>query len=103
VKKLLGVTREEEREAGCGIGDSDRTSTPGMVRASLGCYSNESDIDLFIEMLEKIVRREYKGTYTQDSSTGAFHPDGYRMDLNKYFSFFEDAGHVKDRSYSEAS
>ena len=103
VKKLLGVTKEEEREAGCGTGDADRTGTPGMVRASLGCYSNESDIDRFIEVLEKIVRREYKGTYTQDPSSGTFHPEGYRMDLNKYFRFFEHAALAKDRSYSEAS
>jgi hypothetical protein len=74
-----------------------------MVRASLGCYSNEADIDLFIEMLERIVRREYKGTYRQDPSSGAFFPEGFEMNVNRYFSFFEEAGGVKDRSYSEAS
>jgi len=103
VKRLLGVTKEEEREAGCGTGDTDRTATPGMVRASLGCYSNEADIDWFLEVLGRIVRREYKGKYIQDPASGAFQPEGFRVDVERYFSFFEDAGQVKDRSYSEAS
>jgi selenocysteine lyase/cysteine desulfurase len=103
VKKLLGVSPEEERQAGCGIGDSDRTSTPGMVRASLGCYSNEADIDAFLEMLGKILRGEHKGTYNQDPTSGSFHPEGFTADLNSYFSFFAGAGQMRDRSYSEAS
>ena len=103
VKKLLGVTKEEEREAGCGIGETDRTATPGMVRASLGCYSNEADVDAFLDMLERIVRGDYKGTYTQDPASGAFRAKGFAMDVGRYFSFFEDAGRVTDRTYSEAS
>jgi hypothetical protein len=103
VKRLLGVTKEEEREAGCGIGDTDRTATPGMVRASLACYSNEADLDAFTEMLSRIVRNEYKGKYTQDPSSGAFQPEGFSMEVSRYFSFFEDAAGVKDRTYSEAS
>jgi hypothetical protein len=103
VKKLLGVSREEEREAGCGVGDTDRTATPGMVRASLGCYTTEEDIDRFLEMLGRIVSGEYRGKYTQDPVSGTFQPDGFRMDVERYFSFFEDAGGMKDRTYSEAS
>jgi selenocysteine lyase/cysteine desulfurase len=103
VKRLLGMTKEEELEAGCGVGDTDRTATPGMVRASLGCYSNEEDVDRFLEMLERIVRNEYKGKYSQEPASGAFQPEGFRMVMDRYFSFFESAGEVKDRTYSEAS
>jgi selenocysteine lyase/cysteine desulfurase len=103
VKKLLKVSREQEKDAGCGVGDADRTATPGMVRASLGCYSNKADVDAFLEMLEKIVRKEYKGKYVQDPSTGAFCPEGYDVSVDKYFSFFASAEIPGDRTYSEAS
>jgi selenocysteine lyase/cysteine desulfurase len=103
VKKLLNVTKEEEKGAGCGVGDADRTATPGMVRASLGCYSNEADVDAFLEMIGRITRKEYKGRYTQDVSSGAFVPEGYNVSIDTYFSFFDPAVSSKDRTYSEAS
>ena len=103
VKKLLGVKKEDEIDAGCGIGDGDRSRTPGMVRASLGCYSNTADIDALTDMLEKIVRHEYKGTYTQDPSSGAFMAEGFEPDLSRYFSFFRPVGQATSRTYSEAS
>jgi len=103
VKRLLNVSPEEEREAGCGTGNADKSLVPGMVRASLGCYSNEADIDLFLEMLERIVRREYKGEFVQDPSSGSFVPTGYDLAFNKYFSFFDSVASVKERTYSESS
>jgi selenocysteine lyase/cysteine desulfurase len=102
VKRLLNVTPEEEKEAGCGVG-SDKSRTPGLVRASLGCYSNEADVDAFLEMVEKIVRREYKGNYHQDSASGVFNAKGFEVAIGKYFSFLDPGAFSKERTYSEAS
>ena len=55
MRKLLNVTPEEEkskRAERC-----DNPVLPGMVRASFGCYNNEEDVDRFVEMLERIVRK----------------------------------------------
>jgi len=103
VKKLLGVSKEQELDAGCGIGDGDRSRTPGMVRASLGCYSNREDIDRFVEMVDIIARKEFRGTYRQDPASGAFVAEGFETDLSRYFSFFNEVSPGKTRSYSEAS
>jgi len=103
VKKLLKLSAEEEKEAGCGSGYADKTHVPGLVRASLGCYSTEADIDQFLEMLERIVRGDYKGIYIQDQSSGTFRPKGFEVSFAKYFSFFDTVMPMKDRNYSEAS
>jgi selenocysteine lyase/cysteine desulfurase len=102
VKKLLNLTPEEEREAGCGMA-ADKSKVPGMVRASLGCYSNEEDIDHFLEMLERIIRREYKGTYIQNPTTGAFTPQGFNPAFGRHFSFFDSLVTSKERTYTESS
>jgi selenocysteine lyase/cysteine desulfurase len=103
VKKLLHLSAEEEKAAGCGSGYADKSNVPGMVRASLGCYSNEADLDYFLMMLERITHGEFKGTYVQDHSSGAFKAEGFEVSFEKYFSFFDDGIPVKDRNYSEAS
>ena len=101
VKKLLNVSPEEEA-TGCGV-SGDKTNVPGMVRASFGCYSNEQDVDLFVEAMERIVRKEYAGVYVQDESTGAFHAEGMTVSLREYFPFLDSGESFVERSYSEAS
>jgi cysteine desulfurase/selenocysteine lyase len=59
---------------------------PGLVRVSFGCYNDVSEVDWFIEMLERIVRRENRGRYGQDSASGAFWPEGFTVELESYFS-----------------
>jgi selenocysteine lyase/cysteine desulfurase len=84
VKELLQVTPEEDRTLTAEVLAGDKSRMPGMVRASLGCYSTEQDIDALLTMLRKIVRGEIRGTYDQDPRTGAFHARGYRVDIQKY-------------------
>ena len=103
VKELLHVTPEEDRIFTEEVLGGDKSHMPGMVRASLGCYNNERDIDAFVEMLGRIVRKEYRGTYVQDRSSGAFHAEGFSPQFGKYFSFFEKKESLMRRSYSEAS
>jgi hypothetical protein len=75
---------------------------PGMVRASLGCYNNEDDIDALVEILNRIVRGDIRGTYVQDRSSGAFFAQGFDFDFRKYFPYFEP-GPAGRRPFSEAS
>ena len=103
VKKLLNLTAEEEREAGCGVGHSDKSKSPGLVRASLGCYSSEADVDRFLEMIERVTRREYKGDYVQNPVTGSFVPKGFDFAFGKYYPMFESLTSTSERTYSEAS
>jgi selenocysteine lyase/cysteine desulfurase len=104
VKELLGTTPEEDRKYTGEVLSGDKSRMPGMVRASLGCYNNEQDVDAFVEMLQRIVRKEYKGTYVQDKSSGAFQAVGYAPQYQKYFSFFESRdSSLMRQSYSEAS
>jgi cysteine desulfurase / selenocysteine lyase len=103
VKELLKVTREEDHILTQEVLAGNKSRMPGMVRASLGCYNTENDIDVLVEMLERILRKEYKGRYLQDIASGAFHAEGYDISIKKYFAFFDDMQPLAQRSYSEAS
>ncbi len=87
VKHLLKITPEEDRVLTEEVRTGNKSRMPGMVRASLGCYSNESDVDALIEMLERVLRGDIQGTYTQDRTTGAFHAEGYRPDFSQFFRY----------------
>ncbi|MBI1806943.1 MAG: aminotransferase class V-fold PLP-dependent enzyme [Ignavibacteria bacterium] len=87
MRKLLNVSPEEEkmkRAARC-----DNPILPGMVRASFGCYNNEEDVDMFIEMLDRIVRKQFRGTYAIDPITGMYSMNGYTVDASAHFRFFD--------------
>ena len=87
VKHLLNVTPEEDRQFTREVLAGDKSHMPGMVRASLGCYSDESDIDALVGMLECILRGEIHGTYRQDTATGAFNAEGFHPDFSRFFPY----------------
>jgi len=94
MRKLLNVSPEEEklkRAARC-----DNPILPGMVRASLGCYNNEEDVDIFVEMLDRIVRKAYIGEYSIHPVTGLYIAKGYSFDIKKYFQPFHSS--VRDEA-----
>jgi len=103
VKELLGVGLEEDRILTAEIRAGNRSRLPGMVRASLGCYTNEEDIDALMEMLERIVRQEYHGSYVQNTATGAFLAEGFVPDFRAYVPFDEPTTPPESRAASEAS
>lgn len=103
VKNLLNVGAENAKDTGCGVVATEFTIFPGMLRASFGCYTNESDIDALVEMVEKISRKDYRGEYVQDSNTGAFHPQGFEIDYDKYISPFEADLANNQQSFSESA
>ena len=101
VKELLHVSPEEDRVFTAEVISGNKSNMPGMVRASLGCYNTREDIDALAEMLGRVVRGDYRGTYTQDPATGAFHARGYDVDFSRYCSL---AGQpAPGRVHSEAS
>ncbi|MBM4176844.1 MAG: aminotransferase class V-fold PLP-dependent enzyme [Ignavibacteria bacterium] len=86
IKHLLGVTEEESKDMIKNIQAGDRMNLPGAVRASFGIYNTIDEIDLFLEMLHRIVKKDFKGKYIQDKITGAYFPEGFEVDYQKYFS-----------------
>ena len=81
LKVPSGQAQAYQQEIRSGI----RTHTPGLVRVSFGCYNDESEVDRFIELMERIVRREYQGNYVQDPASGEFWPVGFQVDLDSSF------------------
>ena len=63
----------------------DKSHMPGMVRASFGCYNNQTDIDRLVEMLQRIARGDYQGDYRLDPATGEYSPAGFVEPLADYF------------------
>lgn len=69
----------------------DKRGMPGMVRASLGCYSDTGDVDRLVEMIERVARGDYHGQYDEDPTSGEYSPQGYREPLARFFTL-EPAG-----------
>jgi selenocysteine lyase/cysteine desulfurase len=86
VKRMLKISPEDDARWMKEMVNGNKANMPGMARASLGCYNNENDIDIFVEMLYRIVRKEYKGEYVQNETTGAYSAKGFSPDFEKYFS-----------------
>lgn len=88
MRRLLDVSPEEEklkRAARC-----DNPVLPGMVRASFGCYNNEDDVERFLEILGRIVRKEYSGKYSLDPVSGMYRADGFEILPGSIFKHFND-------------
>jgi selenocysteine lyase/cysteine desulfurase len=103
VKTLLNLTSEEDLNSGCGTSSPDKTRTPGLVRASFGCYSSEADVDALVDALERVARKEYKGKYTQDPKSGTFRAEGHTIDYEKYFSLLPVSGPLREREHTESA
>ncbi|RMI03755.1 MAG: aminotransferase class V-fold PLP-dependent enzyme [Calditrichaeota bacterium] len=86
IKHLLRVNEQQERAMEERILRGDRSNLPGAVRVSFGIYNTEAEIDAFLEVLERIVRREWEGEYVEDSRTGEFHPRGVEIPMERYFA-----------------
>jgi selenocysteine lyase/cysteine desulfurase len=103
VKALLHVSPEDDRRLTAEVMAGNKSSMPGMVRASFGCYNNEEDVDRLVDMLQRVVRKEYRGVYCQDRASGAFHAEGFAPDFTRYFRFASSMIPGEDRGASEAS
>jgi selenocysteine lyase/cysteine desulfurase len=82
---LLGVSSDDAARYQQEVVEGSRASLPGMVRVSFGCYNAEAEVDLLLDMLEKIVRAEYRGKYVQDCASGEYRAEGFRPRATDYF------------------
>ena len=86
VLKLLNVSPEEIESYKNEVEHGSREHLPGLVRISFGCYNNESEVDVLVEWLQRIVKRDYTGDYIQDKTSGEFIPKGIDHRFSKYFA-----------------
>lgn len=103
VKRLLKVTPEEDRKLVEQMIAGNKAEIPGMVRASLGCYNNEEDIDVFIAMLERIVKKEYSGDYLLDPTQGSYITKNSDYYIQQCLPFQWHESVVANHLYTEAS
>ena len=83
---LLKVDGETYRRFHDRVLQHNRSNMPGLIRMSFGCYSNHADVDRLVEMLERIVRGDYRGEYIEEQSSGSFYPRGFDPhSARKYF------------------
>lgn len=103
VKHLLKLNQDEEIQLITRIRNGDKSNLPGMVRASLGCYNNEEDIDRLVQMIEKIVNNEYKGKYILNQRTGTYTLQGFDINLKEYFPLHPESSFYMDKHYPESA
>ncbi len=84
---LLGFSEEQAEQIRRQMISGDRRNAPGMVRISFGLYNSPADIDRLIEALQAIKKGEYSGYYQQTPTTGEFHPLGWQVEYEQFFSF----------------
>jgi cysteine desulfurase/selenocysteine lyase len=94
VKELLGLTRDQDQAHERSVLAGDKSSMPGMVRASFGCYSNEADIDELVDAVQRIVKKEFKGVYVQDARSGGFYAENFQPDYAAFYPYFTDIAGV---------
>jgi len=73
----------------------DKSTLPGMVRASFGCYNNEDDVDKLVEMLHRISRDDFTGKYRVHAASGEYIPVDYHEPFDDFFSL-EPRGELSD-------
>lgn len=84
---LLHVGEADAQRVRAEIIGRDRTHVPGAVRASIGIYNNESDIDALVECLKVAAAGTYHGCYEVCRETGQYVPKGGPcFDFPRFFS-----------------
>ncbi len=85
VKRLLNVSTEKSKDVERHILARDRSQIPGAVRVSFGLYNRKEEIDHLCDMLQMIIKRQYKGTYKLDKERGEYHPVEFKTDFSEFF------------------
>jgi selenocysteine lyase/cysteine desulfurase len=83
---LLGLTKTEAQAVRESMLAGDRSHMPGLIRASFGLYNMAEEIDILVEALTHISRREYRSNYMQDRASGEYKPLEWQPEFSKYFS-----------------
>ncbi|MFC2031652.1 aminotransferase class V-fold PLP-dependent enzyme [Chloroflexota bacterium] len=86
ILRLLSVSGGEALRHQQDIVAGTRVGLPGLVRISFGCYNTRGEVDYLAEILTRIASGEVEGHYEQDPMSGAYHPRGYKVEYERYFS-----------------
>ncbi|MFH2003554.1 MAG: aminotransferase class V-fold PLP-dependent enzyme [Bacteroidota bacterium] len=103
VKNLLRVNQEDEHKLTEEIKHGDKSNLPGMVRASFGCYNNEEDIERLVDMLDRIIKKDYKGEYVMNPETGVYSVKGFKLDVEQYFPLHRKSQISGEQMYPESA
>ncbi|HEC78004.1 MAG TPA: aminotransferase class V-fold PLP-dependent enzyme [candidate division WOR-3 bacterium] len=87
VNHLLNISSEEQEENKARILARDRSKVPGTVRISFGMYNTKEEIDYFCDVLNMIIKQQYKGKYVMNKERGEYYPEGFKLDFSTYFQF----------------
>jgi cysteine desulfurase/selenocysteine lyase len=84
---LLNVRGQAYRTYKQQVLSHDRSELPGLVRASFGCYNTIEEVDALVEMLDRILRGNYRDDYVLNRATGEYSPRAFdpRV-LSRYFT-----------------
>jgi cysteine desulfurase/selenocysteine lyase len=63
----------------------NRSTMPGLIRASFGLYNTVEEIDILADALTHISRGNYRGKYVQDRASGEYKPLDWQPEYSKYF------------------
>lgn len=83
---LLKLSARETKSVRQKMLDGDKSTMPGLMRASFGLYNTLEEVDALVEALQQITKGEYRGEYFQEKSTGEFFPQGWSPEFDDYFS-----------------
>ena len=86
MKHLLQCSDEDQKVMEQKIVTKWKHDLPGAVRASFGIYNTEAEIDIFIDILKRIVSRDWKGEYEEDTKLGEFTLKNYTQNFEEYFA-----------------
>jgi selenocysteine lyase/cysteine desulfurase len=92
VIRLLGVDSDASGAWRRRVRAGDRSELPGMVRMSLGCYSEPQDVDRLVAGLEAISRGEVRGRYKVDQASGEYRPVDHRERAADFLPWLSDDG-----------
>jgi len=76
VAHLLHLDRTESETWLDQVRAGDKRGAPGMVRISLGCYNDVSDVDVTVAALRRLIAGDITAAYGADRD-GSFHPVDY--------------------------
>lgn len=87
VKELLHVSESEARQVERQILARDRSTIPGTVRASIGLYNTNEEIDTLAEALTVMARRQFRSGYVLDAERGEYTHPALPLDFASRFNF----------------
>jgi selenocysteine lyase/cysteine desulfurase len=98
---LLKVSHTEGQRIARLIEAHDKRSVPGAVRASLGLYNTEADVDALVDGLQAIASGQYQHAYELEASTGEYVPSGWFPDFGAFFSATRASGPMSEGRMTE--